>query len=132
MTDTQIPAWHTTGTDTTTGRVDEMRSALAELRDKYAQAVDAQETAETAQRRAEEKAQREADRADGAESFLHQVLDWYVIDPAIDDAGIDAGELLAEDREAIADALIDDMKTGTDVEDLSPTRHLRDWEADRG
>lgn len=126
--DIQIPAWHTRLPDAFKSST---REALAELRDKYGQAVDAQRVAESAQQKAEREAQEERDRADGAESFLRQVLDWYVIDPAIDDADIDRGELCAADREAIADCLIDDMKTGTDVEDLSPSRHLADWEADQ-
>lgn len=131
MTNTQIPNWHTTGPDTAIGRIDKLTAALSELRVKYAQAADAQRVADAAQRKAEERAQEERDRADGAEAWGRALAIKHEIGTACQDTGIDPDRLDTSALDSLAEGLHEDWKTGTDVDDLDPVRHLRDWEADQ-
>lgn len=104
---------------------------VADLEVALGQARDAQETAETAQRRAEERAQRESDRADGAEAYARGLAIKHEIGGACHDTGIDPDRLDTAALDSLTDSLYRDWQTGTDIDDLNPVRHLRDWEADQ-
>lgn len=132
MTDTQIPARLPDAFKSNDEKsAHELREALAEAKAREAQAVDAQHDAEAAQYRAEERAQAEADRADGAEAWGRALAIKHEIGTACQDTGIDPDRLDTSTLDSITEGLHEDWKTGTDVDDLDPVRHLRDWEADQ-
>lgn len=128
MSDT-IPAWHTTAPRT--DRISQLEADLEWTQTQREQAERAQKDAETAARRAEERAQAEADRADGAEAWGRALAIKHEIGTACQDTGIDPDRLDTSTLDSITEGLHEDWKTGTDVDDLDPVRHLRDWEADQ-
>lgn len=129
MTDTQIPKFVT---HLDSDRAREYRAQVTYLHAKVEQAERAQADAEAAQYRAELKKLEEADRADGAEAFARALLDTHHITPAMQDLGIDPLVPTRADIEAIADALADDWKAGTEIDSLNTDTAVRDWATDRG
>ena len=121
MTYTLTPPWQSAAAD----RIADLEVALAQARD-------AQEVAEAAQHRADERAQAEADRADGAESLLRQVMAEYVIAPVLYSDGIDLDRVSAEDMDAIAESLIEALHAGAPVDDLGVADRIADWAHSQG
>ncbi len=115
-------------------QISELRKQIRYLMDERDSAQAAQQVAEEGQRAAEERTQAEADRADGAEAHLADVLIEYVIEPALGSIdtvsdGVDLTEVPADVAWSIAESLRAELGGGAKAADLAETARgqVRDW-----